>query len=171
LLDVFPDYVYPEIENKERLFSEILSLQKRFAGMAAALDKVTFPAQTEQIMELLSSHAIDKDQESGGDPDPELRQLLHCIANDAELRHSTALKGSPMVWPHASKHVERFRVWLSAIYAETDRALADEIASAMRKILALHCGTHLGYLFLTRVARGEMDESLRELDERLTAGV
>ena len=76
-----------------------------------------------------------------------------------------------MVWPHASKHIGAFAEWVSSIYVEADKSLAVEISAAIEKIVALHCGTHLAYLFLTDAAKKRVDASLQRLDSMLMAGV
>jgi hypothetical protein len=43
--------------------------------------------------------------------------------------------------------------------------------AAVEKILALHCGTHLAYLYLTAKAYDRTTELIRRMDETLTAGI
>ena len=47
----------------------------------------------------------------------------------------------------------------------------DAIVSALEKIMALHAGTHLAYLYLTSKSRGNLDEALIAMDKTMTAGV
>src|SRR5215472_3949875 len=107
---------------------------------------------------------------TGDVPDLQFRQLLALLAGDSGLQDHK-LEGRSIIWPHARRHLENLKNWLSKIYVEVDGALAAEMADTFAKVVALHCGTHLGYLFLSRAAHSELDESLWQLDSQLRAGI
>ncbi len=168
---VFPNFVYPEIQDSARLANEILALHARSSSMPGLLDRQMFPLSVAAVVELLRSHAERGDGSEGVSVAGELRQLLGFLSNHDELRNQVPVERAAMVWPHVCKHIEGFGGWLRDIYTEADRSLAEGIASAIDKIIALHCGTHLAYLVMTRSSRQRLDDSLRQLDCQLTSGV
>jgi hypothetical protein len=122
---------------------------------------------TRELIERTCSR-MTADSASAIEIDADVQQLLDPIA--ALVGRSPRVK-SGMIWPHVARHIERFGGWVSSIYEEADRNLASGIISSIGKIVSLHCGTHLGYLFMTRSARGSLDNALVEIDARLRAGV
>lgn len=168
LTQVFPNYVYPEIDDQERMYREIVSLHRQFGQIRTAASSTGYPVTIDELTKRLRSADSDKRANGACEIDPEMRDFLKLIPVKAV---DSNVSERPMVWLHVAKHLEQFTAWVSSVYREADRDLAREIVDAWGKIFALHCGTHLGYLFMTRAARGDLDESLRHIDTWLTAGV
>ena len=170
LTDVLPNFVYPEIEDKARLYRDIIRLQARVGGLGTIVEQQTFPVRTSTLADLFRSKLENGGIVTGDVPDLQFRQLLALLAGDSGLQDHK-LEGRSIIWPHARRHLENLKNWLSKIYVEVDGALAAEMADTFAKVVALHCGTHLGYLFLSRAAHSELDESLWQLDSQLRAGI
>jgi glycosyltransferase involved in cell wall biosynthesis len=170
LTDVFPNFVYPEIDDEEQLYAEIVSLQDRLANITKTLAAQIYPLPVTTAMKLLRLHG-ELEADDSGAVDPDIRQLMQFLCSDSAAGGHPWPSNRSMVLPHVTKHLEEFGDWMSGIYTEVDRALAGEIAAAVDKILALHCGTHMAYLFRTRAARQRVGERLQQLDTRMTAGV
>jgi hypothetical protein len=76
-----------------------------------------------------------------------------------------------MISSHVLDHFELLQNWVCGIYDVADQAFGSAIVSALEKIMALHTGTHLAYLYLTSKSRGTLDEGLIAMDKTMTAGV
>jgi hypothetical protein len=171
LTDVFPNFVYPEINDKGQLYAEILGLQAGFAAVMSGLFRQSYPLPIATLIDFFRCGIATGDVETAEGPDTDIQQLMQLLCKDLEAEGLPRRTDHHMVWPHIAKHLEAFGQWVSAIYQEADQALANDIASAVGKILAVHFGTHLAYLYMTRAARKRMDKCLEQLDARLTAGV
>jgi glycosyltransferase involved in cell wall biosynthesis len=174
LSDMAPNFVYPEIERKQRLLSDISSLYARVVRLEQMLPTLTFPQMLPELIEHLRAVVFESDRRQYADceeKDVELSELISCLRQHRDPDHSMTLSPHNMLAPHVSRHFEEFGKWLCAIYDKADQTLAHNIASSLEKIFALHCGNHLSYLFLTCRNRGSLDAGLLEMDRELIAGV
>jgi len=174
LVDVFPNFSYPEVEHRERLFSDIFSLYERMNLLAQTMDRLPFPQTLVSLMEVMQPAVFelsDHPHASGKGADPQLYELIRTLRKDLDAESVALNLRRNMLLPHVSNSFQEFRQWLCAIYDEADSALAHEILRSLEKMFALHCGNHLAYLFLTCSNRGCLDERLSTLDRELTAGV
>jgi len=170
LADVFPNFVYPEIDDEQQLYAEIIGLEALFANITKTLAAQNYPLPVTTAVKFFRQPGGRKADGSRA-LDPDIRRLIEFLNSDSVAEGQGWRSSRSMVWPHVAKHLEEFEDWMSGIYTEVDRALGDEIATAVDKILALHCGTHMAYLFRTRAARQRVGERLQQLDRRMTAGV
>jgi glycosyltransferase involved in cell wall biosynthesis len=172
LVNVFPNFVYPEVERKQWLYSDILILYTRIAEMAGMIKKLSFPLPLVDLVEQIRSMLLNAKNGGlrGQAIESELDDLMSHLAEEVDDVHSRAASKG-MILPHLSGHLEDFQRWLCGIYGRADERVAGEIVGAIQKAFALHCGTHLAYFYLTCANRGCLDESLVELDRRLVAGV
>lgn len=171
LTNVFPNFAYPEINDRGKLYAEIVALQTGCAGARSVAAKQAYPLSLLTVLELCQSTIMGGNTESEEHQDVELGALLRALVAETAAHRSRPRGDCGMVWPHASKHIGAFAEWVSSIYVEADKSLAVEISAAIEKIVALHCGTHLAYLFLTDAAKKRVDASLQRLDSMLMAGV
>lgn len=173
LSDVVPNFVYPEIQRKQRLFTDIFSLYWRLARLEETFQKLKFPHALPEFIKHLRAVAFASEWRpyDGQKSDSELSQLISGLRQHLDTEHLTALPSRNMLMPHVARHFEEFGNWLCAIYDQADETLAHAIASSVEKIFALHCGNHLAYLFLTCSNRGSLDAELLDLDVKLMAGV
>lgn len=170
--DIFANFTYPEVDRRERLYADICYLQQRLAHLNAAPERLSLPRPAEALLQhlrqLVCSVGSDGEAELG---DLELGMFLHSLCPAPDLQPASYAPGKNMLLPHVLRHFDLFGNWLAGIYTEADPTLAREVISSIEKIFALHCGNHLAYAFLTATRREALDDSLRELDKRLRAGV
>lgn len=172
LPQVFANFVYPEVERKERLCADMFLLYRRMALLHGALERAAFPQPTMKLLQQLRALLCAGECEGqGGLADAELDEMISGLCETPNVQHAAYAPDTNMLAPHVLRHFDEFRNWLCAIYEEADEDLARSIVNGVEKIFALHCGNHLAYLFLTAANRGGLDESLSELDKRLGAGV
>jgi glycosyltransferase involved in cell wall biosynthesis len=174
LADVFPNFSYPEIEDENRLFSDIGLLY----------DRIVMATNTESLLARLlagkSSVEVLAAAENGADNllereskryDPQFRQFVLKLDHGAAQARLRSQPQTGMLLPHVSRHVEAFQNWLSGIYRDVDVVLNEQVVSSIEKIFALHAGNHLAYLYLTRRTQKALDEALVEMDKTLACGV
>lgn len=166
LARIFPDFVYPEIDDKAKLYAEILVLQSRAATLGKVLDQQVYPLSPAKLMQLFRSHMRRGECAAVQNLNEEMIRVAELFGHSGDVSCAPLTK----VWPHAADHIEDFGAWFAGIYAASDRPLASEMAGAMQKILALHSGVQLAYLFMTS-ARKRTDESLQRVDNLLRTGV
>ena len=174
LVEIFPNFVYPEVERREQLYSDIISLYERIAVLEHTVDCLPFPQRLVGLMGLLQaalSAASGHLPASGRGLDQQLGAFIRNLREGLRMESPAPTSRRNMLLPHFLDHFERFRQWLCVIYDEADETLAHELLRCLEKIFALHCGNHLSYLFLTCSNRGCRDEHLMALDRELTAGV
>jgi hypothetical protein len=82
-----------------------------------------------------------------------------------------ARKKEKLRLPHLLAHVAELETYLSGAYVSVDTDLIGEVASALRKMLALHVGNHIGYWYATALARSRYDVGLAEMDKMLQGGI
>jgi hypothetical protein len=174
LVDVFPNYVYPELVRKQSLLADILTLYKRITGVAGMIKKYSFPSPLAALIEHIRAILLSAEGEgiegAATEIDAELAEIMSQLAEKLD-RDPSRIHSQVMILPHVLRHFEDFQQWLSRIYDRADYRVASEIVSALYKVFALHCGTHLAYLYLTCANRGCLDESLLQMDRRLVADV
>jgi hypothetical protein len=172
LANVFPNFVYPEISNVDRLYAEIAFLHGSLCNLAQTTGGMRFPVPVPELLK----------QVRAGLTRIEHMPVTKCL--DAELEEFVRqLPVSPhfccghlevnrsMLLPHVRAHFDRFCAWVSGSHDMADQTLATEIIAAAEKISALHYGTHLAYLFLTSQVSGRASERIISTDKVLTTGV
>jgi len=175
LVEVFPNFAFPELEDQTHLYCDILTSCDRVNQIARHLPDLGFPLPVGDLMKLLLRmfSAQQAEKASGWESlNPELSEFMQQLGE--RLQAMSARSGrqrNNMISSHVVDHFELLQNWVCGIYDVADRAFGSDIVSALEKILALHAGTHMAYLYLTLRSRGKLDEGLIALDRTMTAGV
>lgn len=174
LADVFPNFVYPEIENSDRLYADICLLYNAVGKLARnpLLTRVlgTATRLIDSLRACLTS-AEDFRETTALGCDPKLVEFLAPLCRMVARTDTPSSIQRSMLFPHVSDHIVRFETWLRGIYPNQDETLNGQIVAAVEKIFALHCGNHLAYLYLTRMKLGSLDDALAEMNQTLVEGV
>ena len=174
LVDVFPNFVFPEVQDQRKVYCDILMMWNRIGRVARELERLSFPLPTneftQRLLALLAAPQMGpcSAMESR---DSELGEFMQHFSEYGRRMSSESITKANMIWPHFKDHCERLHQWICGIYDVTDRKLADEIVRALEKVFALHSGTHLAYMYLTLANRAKLDETLVSLDRVMIAGV
>ena len=174
LVEVFPNFVFPEVEHQGRLYCDILTCSNRFNQVARQLISLRLPLPVKDLMTLFLAMFSNPQTEAASgweNFNPELSDFMQRLSEHCQPMSSRSAVQANMVAPHIVNHFELLQNWICGIYDVADRAFASDIVSALEKILALHAGTHLAYLYLTSRSRGKLDDGLIALDKTMTAGV
>ena len=174
LADIVPNFAYPEIEDRDRLYADICLLYDRVAALTRDGPPQGFLRSHAGLAELLCAAtlgAIGRAQDGLSAGDPQLGEFVLSLSQIAA--HTSRARGitQNMLLPHISRHIENLGAWLRGIYFEVDEILGREIVSAIEKIFALHSGNHLAYLYLTQRQHRTRDEALTQMDRILASGV
>jgi glycosyltransferase involved in cell wall biosynthesis len=174
LVEVFPNFVFPEVENSSKLFCDILMMWNRIGQVTRKIDDLKFPLPTRELMEsvlTVLAAPYTKPYSAAEGLDPELREFMQQLSKHCHTMPSESSMKANMIWPHVMDHFERLREWICGIYDVADRKLASEVVRALEKVFALHSGTHMAYLYLTLATNAKLDETLTALDRVMIAGV
>jgi glycosyltransferase involved in cell wall biosynthesis/2-polyprenyl-3-methyl-5-hydroxy-6-metoxy-1,4-benzoquinol methylase len=171
LVDVFADFAYPAISNEQKLHGDIVSLFWRTNYVLAVLPSIpkgqppkTVFATIRDWFQANDPNLIRKD---AGIQDRPLAEFLR-----NELLAAPGLRFDPLqnsVLPHVLHHTAMMEEYLSGIHSRLDEPILSELAEALYKIVALHSGAHLAYLFLS--CRGRNNGASAKLDAVLRSGV
>jgi O-antigen biosynthesis protein len=172
LADIFPNFLYPEIEDRDRLYADIRLLYDRIANLAQTKPNLGLLQPAVSLVELLRvvPGSDGKRGEGIADCDPQLSEFTKNLYRTVATSHASGI-GHSMLLPHVSSHIERFEKWLRGIYYGTDEILSHGVVGAIEKIFALHSGNHLAYLYLTQRERGAVDTTLDQIDKTLISGI
>jgi glycosyltransferase involved in cell wall biosynthesis len=174
LTEVFPNFVFPQVEDKAKLFCDILMMWNRVGQVARELQDLRFPLPTRELTRRLLAIIAAPQTEPYLSPeglDSELGELMQLLSEHRRTVRSQSSTKTNMIWPHMEDHCERLHEWICGVYDVADRKLAERIVTALEKVFALHSGTHLAYLYLTLRNDAKLDETLAALDSVMTAGV
>ena len=174
LVEVFPNFVFPEVEDQARLYCDILTNCNRVNQIARRLPDLRFPLPVEDLMKvLLTMFSTPKAETTSGweSLNPDLSEFVGQLSERWQHMSMRADGHKNMIAPHVVDHFELLQNWVCGIYDVADKALASAIVSALEKMLALHSGTHLAYLYLTSRSHRKLGEGLIALDKTMTAGV
>jgi len=174
LVEVFPNFVFPEVADQSKLYCDILTMCHRVNQIARELPNLSLPLSvkelTDHFLAMLSASQAEPALDRKG-LSSEFQDFMEQLSENCQTVNSRSATKANMIVPHVMDHVERLQNWICAIYDIADRRLACDIATALEKVFALHSGTHLAYLYLTLRNRGKLDEALITMDRILTAGV
>jgi glycosyltransferase involved in cell wall biosynthesis len=174
LVEVFSNYVFPKITDQSKLYCDIVTMCHRVNRIARELPNLSLPLPvkelTDHFLAMLSASQAEPALDEEG-LESEFQDFMQQLSKKRQTANSQSSTKTNMITPHVMAHVERLQNWICTIYDVADRHLADDIATALEKVFALHSGTHLAYLYLTLRNRGKLDEALITMDKTLTAGV
>jgi hypothetical protein len=174
LVEVFPNFVFPEVDDQSKLYRDILIMWQQVFQIYNELPNLGLPLPVKELTDhflamLSTSQAEPASADEGSSSD--LREFMRSLSENCQMANSGSATKANMIRPHVTDHVERFQNWIRTIYDVADSRLALDIARALERIFALHSGTHLAYLYLTLRNRAKLDEALIAMDRTLTAGV
>lgn len=174
LVEVFPNFVFPGVEDRRKVYCDILMTWNRVGEVTHELEGLSFPLPTRELMDrvltVLAAPQTKPDSATEG-LDPELGEFMRVLSEHSRTVPSESSMKANMILPHVVDHFDRMRKWICGIYDIADRKLAREIVKALEKTFALHSGTHMAYLYLTLKARAKLDETLTAVDRVMIAGV
>jgi len=173
-VELFSSFLYPAVDDKARLYSDIIKAYGKVAKLGRVLTLLQFPLSVRRFVEeLRSALQADATGTAVADQtfDPDLHGLMECLLKEDEISFSKSDARTNMILPHLLDYLERLGVWISGAYDVVDSNLARDIVQAIHRAFALYSGTHLAYFYMTLASRGEVAQSAARLDRTLLSGV
>jgi glycosyltransferase involved in cell wall biosynthesis len=173
LVELFSSFLYPAVDDKARLYSDIIKAYSKVATLGRVVSFLQFPLPVRSfVAELRSALLLDGKDAVVADHafDSDLHGLMEYLLKE-EVSLSKSDARTNMIVPHVLDYLERLGVWISGVYDLVDSDLARDIVQAIHRAFALYSGTHLAYLYMTLASRGEVGQSVARLDRTLLSGV
>ena len=174
LVELFSSFLYPAVDDKARLYSDIIKMYAKVAKLGRVFTVLQCPLPVGRFVdELRSALQADATDTVVADQafDTDLHGLMECLLKEHEVSFSIADARTNMILSHVLDYLDRLGMWISGVYDVVDSNLARDIVQAVHRAFALHSGTHLAYLYMTLASRGEVGQSVARLDRTLLSGV
>lgn len=172
--EVFPGS-YIEIENDAALVRDIAALYQRTNCVAHTISGLESSQSVggliDRIRGLYLQEPENLKREGRVPEDGELDEFVKGLISKWEIPTPQYNAKTNMILPHLLAHVAELEKYLSGVYESMDTDLIADVASALRKMVALHAGNHMGYWYATAWASGRDTMHLREMDAMLQGGV
>ena len=173
LVELFSSFLYPAVDDKARLYSDILNAYSKVATLGRVVSVLQLPLPVLRfVAELRSALLVDGKGAVAADHafDSDLHGLMaYLLKEEVSLSKPDARRN--MILPHLLDYLDRLGVWISGVYDVVDSNLARDVVQAIHRAFALYCGTHLAYLYMTLASRGDVGQSVARLDRTLLSGV
>ncbi len=175
LKERFPNVGPPGVINQECLFRDIAALYSRTIQVASAIVTTQATEEVGSFMDRIKAmYSIDQDPiegQCGVAPDDELNAFVHKITSNIGVRSFPYNCKENILLPHFLYHLGVLEIYVTQSRKTVDEFLARELADALYKLVALHSGTHLAYLYAGLTDRRSVGSSLAEFDRMLTVGI
>jgi len=172
--EVFPGS-YITIDSENALIEDIAALCRRTNWVAHTISRLKSPQLVSSLIDRIRALYLQDSEhwilEESMPEDARLDELFIALMETRKIPAPQYNVKRNMLLPHLLAHVAQLETYLSGVYESVDANLIAEVASALRKMLALHAGNHMGSRYATVLASGRHDASLAELDKMLQAGV
>ena len=175
LTEVFPDFAFPLVENREGLVENIASLYFRTNRIVHSITDLKYERRVSSLLgQIRTMYSTDQGELEAQDRLAANNGFDRFIRDLLEETGTAPISFAPernMILPHFLHHFGLLETYASRIYETTDDNLVCDVAAALHKMIALHIGSHLAYLYLTLSRRGAVDQYLAKYDKELTAGI
>jgi glycosyltransferase involved in cell wall biosynthesis len=175
LVEVFPDYPLPAVDNQQRILRCIVSLYGRTNYIANLILSQKYPVPIgrllDQIRNLYMVNNGETTERNHLLKDDQYEAIIQKLREQPGIQVSAYGFQDNILLPHLLNHFEQLRTYLTPTYELADEKLARDLAVALCKMSALHSGTHLAYLYLTLASLSRLNPYAVELDKTLKAGV
>src|SRR3984893_11229577 len=107
LVEVFPNFVFPEVEHQVKLYCDILTCFNRLNQIARQLPGLRFPLPTKDLMELflkIFSAGQGEAASAGESFHPELSDFMQRLSEHCQPMSSRSAVQANMVAPHIVNH-------------------------------------------------------------------
>jgi glycosyltransferase involved in cell wall biosynthesis len=172
--ELFPGS-YIEIDSNIALIRDIVTMYQRTNCVAHMIASLKTPQPVGRLIDRIRALYLQESEdliaEERRPEDLRLDELVRNLESKGKIQTPQYNAKTNMILPHLLAQVAELEMYLSGAYESMDAALIGEVASALRKMLALHAGNHLGYWFATASASGRHDIGLAEMDKMLQDGI
>ena len=177
LVEVFPDYVFPAVQDQERVFRDIVSLYFRTNYVAETIanlkDSETIGSLVGRIRTMYTAEKGELKMRDGLTTEDDLGGFVQSLIPRTGEQSNSYTGKNNVVLAHFLRHLLLLETHLGETYAydAIDESLTRDLAAALYKLVALYSGMCLAHLYLTLSARGPLGKYLTAFDRKLTEGV
>jgi O-antigen biosynthesis protein len=172
--EVFPGALI-EITDGGALIQDICAVYERTQRVARTIcsggSYQSVSHLIDRIRSLYRQHPDDLIAGQDAPEDSRLEEFVRTLAAKGNFDSARYDTKKNMILPHLLAHVAELENYLSRIYEVVDPDLVAEVASALRKMIALHAGNHMGYWYATALAGGRQNIGALETDKMLQSGI
>ena len=172
--ELFPGS-YIAIDSDLALIRDIAAMYQRTNCVARTISSLKSPQSVGSLIDRIRALYIQEPEnlrvEEGTPEDTRLDEFVRSLISRGKIQAPQYDARTNMILPHLLAHVAELETYLSGTYASVDAEVMREVASALRKMLALHAGNHMGYWYATALASGHHDIGLAGLDKMLQDGI
>jgi glycosyltransferase involved in cell wall biosynthesis len=175
LKEFFPDFQFPSIDNHSRLFCDVAAIYCRTKSIAF---EITAMEREERVSNFFagikSLYSVDHNEMDGFaamSPVNEFESFVHSLMLSTQEQSIHFKCKENMLLPHFLQQLGKLQDFVSKSHDNVDENLIRDLAAALYKILALHCGAHMAYLYLTVSRQKPCEGFLAELDRQLVSGI
>ncbi len=172
--EVFPGS-YIAIDSNRALIHDVVAMYQRTNCVANTISSLESPQLIgrliDRIRALYVQEAEDLKVEESIPEDARLDEFVKSLISKRNIQTPRYNAKTNMILPHLLAHVAELETYLSRTYESADTDLLGEVASALRKMLALHAGNHMGYWYATELVNRRHDIGLAEMDKKLQDGI
>ena len=174
LKEVFPGFQFPAVGNQTRLFRDMAAIYCRTKQIASAVTDAKKAAGVSELFDEIKSMYSDNHSEAEDiaaiNPDNEFEGFVQSLALSTGEPIQYKCRENILL-PHVLQQLNILQAFISESHKSVDEIILGQLAPAMYKILALHSGAHMAYLYLTVFEQKPEDEVWSVLDSQLVSGI
>jgi len=175
LKEVFPNFQFPAIGNQARLFRDMAAIYSRTKQIASTIaDAKRVEGVNSLFDDIWSMYADDHNESedvSALTLDNDFDGFIQSLALSAGEHPIRYKHRENILLPHVLQQLKILQSFISESHKNVDEIILGELAPTMYKILALHSGAHMAYLYLTVSDHRPEDEFWSQLDNQLISGI
>jgi glycosyltransferase involved in cell wall biosynthesis len=175
LSEAFPDIQFPAIRNQKHLFRDIAAIYYRTKNVAPEIINATGTEEVGLFFQRIKSlYYIEQNETKALEtavPENEFEDFVRSLAlsiGDNDIRYKSK---DNILLPHFLKHLDIIQSFISESRRNIDATLIGDLVNMLTKILALHAGSHIAYLYLTLSEQKRQNTFWTALDKQLTSGI
>jgi glycosyltransferase involved in cell wall biosynthesis len=175
LKELFPGFQFPAVGSNARLFGDMAAIYCRTKQIASAIEDAKRVEGVSSLFDVIRAMYSDGPKESEDissiRPENEFEDFIRSLALSAGELPIQYKYRENILLPHMLHQLKVLQAFISESRQSVDETVLAELAPAMFKILALHCGAHMAYLYLTISSQKPGDTYWSALDSQLTSGI
>jgi glycosyltransferase involved in cell wall biosynthesis len=175
LKEVFPGFQFPAVDDQVRLFQDMASIYCRTKQIAYAIADAKradgIGSLFDDVKAMYSEDHNGSENISETSPDNEFDGFIKSLTLSTGEQPIRYKSKDNILLPHVLQQLKILQAFISESHRSVDEIILGELAPAMYKILALHSGAHMAYLYLTVYDQKPGDEFWSALDSQLISGI
>jgi glycosyltransferase involved in cell wall biosynthesis len=175
LKEVFPEFQFPAVINGSRIFQDMAAIYYTTKHISSEISKSNKAEGVSNFFDRIKSmYSVEQnafEDIAATTPENDFEGFVRDLAlSTGESSVRFRYKENILV-PHFLQQLGVLQAFISQSHKIVDEIIIQELEAALFKILALHSGAHIAYLYLTLTDQRPCDEFLAGLDRQLVSGI